>query len=223
MERKEFTKTNLIGIVSRSCTSLQIAHIASFLRHNERPFKLDAFVRELWKESYLTGFFGIDSEVCRKFHWTMNAFWDVDKRTVRENGAVQCCKIIVIDRHHASQIFSNQVRIFFYSFRKTAENDTRFRQLFSKCCRDRDGIEHGIDRYVCQSFLLIQRDSQPDNHTSTPVSSFLDTLVKRGQQFWIHFVQGLLLLFDFRFGIIRKILVVDRRICVIRPFGFFHR
>ena len=86
-----------------------------------------------------------------------------------------------------------------HRFRNRAENNAVLFQFFFIGRRDRNAVEHGIDRHAAflharQNFLLLQRNAE---------------LVIGFQQFGIDFVERLRLVRLFRRGIIRRGLIID--------------
>ena len=89
---------------------------------------------------------------------TANAFGDVNKRAVTEDGTVQvhrnCLCAATLPRCFRTRSDTAA------HFRYRAEQHTRFRQFFSESSRYGDRIKHNINRHTGKRLLLVERDAQ---------------------------------------------------------------
>src|SRR5262245_20223889 len=77
----------LVTVAHGRGATLQITHVAAFIRDDESSLKL-------------TRFPGVDSEICREFHRAAYAFRDVSERSVAENRGIESCEGIVARRNN---------------------------------------------------------------------------------------------------------------------------
>src|SRR5262249_43551647 len=87
-------------------------------------------------------------------------------------------------------------------FTERTKDHTVLTQLFFVGCRNRDGIEDGIDCYTRELLLFAQWNTQ---------------LLKRLEQLRINFIQTFLELLLLRGAVINNVLVVDWRKGNVRP------
>ena len=177
----------LILVAHGGCASFKIRHIAAIVTDNQRTLKL----------SHIDS---IDAEVSGQLHRTAHTFWNIDKRTVAEDGGIQCRIEIVTVRHDGTEILAYQVRILLHRLGERAEQDTQFSEFLAESGTHRDGIHHGIDRNTTQRCTLLKRDAE---------------LVKSLLQLGVNL--RLLLCLAARIGIIRYLLVIYLREADVAP------
>jgi hypothetical protein len=88
----------LILIAHRSRATFQIGHVATIVAHYQSALKLASVD-------------GVDTEISGEFHGASYASWDIDKRAVAEDGAVEGGKEVVAIRHHCTQVLANKVGV----------------------------------------------------------------------------------------------------------------
>ena len=150
----------------------------------------------------------VDAEIGRELHRAAHALRHVDKRAVGEHRRIQRGEEIVGHRHDRAEIFPHQLGIVADRFRDRAEDHARFGQLRLEGRRDRNGVEHRIDRDAGQQLLLGQRNAE---------------LLVGLEQLRIDLIEALRALrLRLRRRVIIGVLIVDRRIMHARPFRLGH-
>ena len=185
----------LIFITHGRGTPLQIADMTALVGNDQGAFEL-------------TGIGLVNSKVRGELHGTANAFGDVDKRAVTEDGTVQSRVEIVFARHDAAQMFSNKIRILLHRFRYGAEQHTRFRQFFAESGRYGDRVKHNINGHAGKRLLLVEGNAQFFIGRQQLRVDFIETFGAVFHTFWL--------------GIIGDTLKVDFQIIDVRPIGAHH-
>ncbi len=182
----------LIFVALRRGAALQVTHVGTRIRDDQRAFELAGVLR-------------IDAEVGRQLHRAAHALRDVDERAVAEYGRVERCVEVVAHRHDAAQVLLHEFRVFLHGFGERTEDHAGFRQLRLERGADRDAVEYRVDCNTRERFLLVQRNAE---------------LFVGPQQLRVDFVERLrAVLLLFRRREIRDRLEVDRRkvqVCPLR-------
>ena len=84
----------LVFIAHRGGTSLQIREIRAFVGDEKRALEL-------------TRVAGVDAEIGAQFHRATNAFGHIDKRTIGEDGGIECRVEIICRRYDRAEVFLN--------------------------------------------------------------------------------------------------------------------
>ena len=150
----------LILIALRSGATFEVAHVRTFVGHDQRSLKLTRSCR-------------IDTEVGAQLHRATHALRDIAERSVRKDSCVQRREEVVGIGHHATQVLAHQFGIVAYGLADRAEDDSLLGQHLLEGCLDRNRVHHRIDRHARQRHLLFERNTQ---------------LVERTTQFGVDFV-----------------------------------
>ena len=116
-------RMQLVTVTYRRRTTFDIADVTPLIRHQNRAFKL-------------SGFFCIDTEIGRQFHWATHTLRHINKRAVRCHRRIQRGKEIVIPRDDGTEVFFYQFWMIVDGLAERAENNTLFRQLIAVGRRD---------------------------------------------------------------------------------------
>ncbi len=149
----------------------------------------------------------------RQLHRATHALGDVDEGAVGEDRAVQAGKIIVALRDDAAEIFAHQLGMLVHCLADGHENDAGLLQLLAKGGRDRDAVEHRVDRDFPRALdagehlLLLDRDSE----------LFIDS-----QDLGIDLVEAAELGLLLRLSVIISVLIIDLGQIELGPVDLFH-
>ena len=182
-------RVQLVLVALRRGASLQIAHVGTFVGHDERPLELPR-----------TG--GVDAEIGRKLHRAAHALRDVAERPVGEDRRIERRIEIVGRGNHAPQVLPHQLGAVAQRLGNRAEDDAFLGQCLLEGGLHRNGVHHGIDRHARKGHLLLERNAQ---------------LVERAPQFGIDLVHRPELLPGLGGRIIDDVLEVDLRNRQVRP------
>ena len=94
----------------------------------------------------LAGILLVDAEIGRQLHRAAHARRHVDERAVGKHRRIERGEEIVGDRHHRAEIFPHQLRMLVHRFRDRAEDHAGLGELRLEGGRDRNRIEHRVDR-----------------------------------------------------------------------------
>ena len=193
----------LVLVAHRRGAAFEIAHVRALVGDDQRALEL-------------AGILLVDAEIGRQFHRAAHARRHVDERAVGEHRRIQRRKEVIGHRHDRADIFLHQIGMLAQRLRDRHEDHAGLFQLFLERGRDRDGIEHGVDRDAPlafrahdagQHFLLAQRNAE---------------LLVGAQDFRIDFVERIQRRLLLRRGIVIIILKVDLRIIDARPGRLAH-
>ncbi len=185
----------LIFVAHRCRASFEITHVASLVRDDERSLELP-------------GVRGVDPEVGRQLHRAAHTLWNVDKRAVAEDRAVECRKEIVGDRYDRAQVLLDQLGMFLHGLRERHEDDADLREPLPERRGNRYAIEHGIDRNTGQDFPLVEGNPQ---------------LFIGSEELRIDFVEALRrVLVRLRRRVVTDVLIVDLGVADLGPGRLLH-
>ena len=138
VERDEFNhrRMQLVLVALRRGAAFEIADVGALVGNDQRALEL-------------AGVALVDAEIGRQLHRAAHARRHIDERAVGEHRRVQRREEIVGDRHHRAEIFLHQLGILADRFRDRHEDHAGLLQLFLEGGRDRNRIEHRIDRDRC--------------------------------------------------------------------------
>ena len=119
----------------------QIADVSAFIRNDKCSLEL-------------SGIFSVYAKISGELHWTSESLWNVNKRSICENSAVQRCKVIVGIRHNRSNILLNKLRVFTNCFGYRTKNYTHFSQFGLICRSYRNRIKNSINSHNTRQELL---------------------------------------------------------------------
>ena len=142
-----YRSVQLVGFAHRRGAAFEVTDVGALVSHNQRPLKLAAIGL-------------VDTEVGHQLDGATHAWRYVGEGTVGENGRVERRVEIVGIRHHRTQVFLHQIRMFLHGFAHGAENYSGLLQLLLIGGRNRYTIQHRIDSYAGQPRLLFQRYAQ---------------------------------------------------------------
>ena len=179
----------------RSGATFEVAHIRTFVGHDQRSLKLTRSCR-------------IDTEVGAQLHRATHALRDIAERSVREYRCVQRREEVIGIGHHATQVLAHQFGVVAYCLADRAEDDTLLGQHLLEGCLDRNRVHHRIDCHARQRHLLFERNTQ---------------LVERATQLRVDFVHRVELGFCARCGVIDYVLVIDFGNIEVGPRWHSHR
>src|SRR5690606_25290836 len=91
-------RVELVLVPHRSCAALEVAHVGTFLRNDERALELACVHR-------------IDAEVGRQFHGATYTLGDEHEGSVCEHSRVQCSEIVVTCRYDRTEILAHDFRM----------------------------------------------------------------------------------------------------------------
>ena len=153
----------LIGLPCRSGASFKVADIGALFGDDEGALEL-------------AGIRLIDAEIGHQLHGAADAFGDVGKRSVAEDSRVEAGIEVVPEWHHGAEVLLHQVGVVLDGFAHGAEDYPGFLQRFPVGGSDGDAVQHGVNRYTGELFLLGQRNAQ---------------LIEGLHDLRVHFVQAL--------------------------------
>ena len=136
VERDQFDHRGmkLVLVARRRGAAFEVAHVGALVGDDQRALEL-------------AGVLLVDAEIGRKLHRAAHARRHVDERAVGEHRRVERGEEIVGDRHHRAEIFPHQVGMLLQRLRDRHEEDAGLRQFLLEGGRDRDRIEHRVDRH----------------------------------------------------------------------------
>src|SRR5439155_5834570 len=132
----------------------------------------------------------------------------VGERAVAEDRAVQGREEIVVEGDDGAEVLAHEVGMLEDRLGERAEDDAEFRELVLERRRDRDAVQHGVDRDAGQAFLLLERDAE---------------FRVQGPDLGIDILEALHFLLRLRGRVVDDVLIVDRGIADVRPHGLLHR
>ena len=188
-------RVQLVLIAHRRGAAFEVGDVRPLVRDDQRALEL-------------AGIFRVDAEIGRQLHRAANALGNVDEGAVREDRRVERREIIIPLRHDLAQPFADQIGIFLDRLGDRTEDHARRFQLLAEGRRDRDAVEHRVNRDLArpfdarQHFLLGDRNAQ---------------LFIGPADFGIEFVErrDRLLLLGLR--VVIRVLIVDRRDVQLGP------
>ena len=179
----------------RSGAAFEVAYACVVIGDNQGAFELACFLV-------------VDAEVGGKVHRALDSGRDVHEASVTKDCAVECRKIVVASRDHASQVFLDKFGVFLDGVADGAEDDAHFHELLLVARVNTDGVENRIDSYVGKALLFVERDAE---------------LFEGGQEFRVHVFDLFVALLGFRSGVINDVLQIDGIKVEFAPVGLFHR
>src|SRR5438552_1538924 len=185
----------LIRVPDRRRASFEVAHIRARVRDDQRAFELSRVL-------------SIDPDVGGQLHRASDARRHVGERAVAEDRAVQGREEIVVEGDDGAEVLAHEVGMLEDRLGEGAEDDAEFRELVLERRRDRDAVQHGVDRDAGQTFLLLERDAE---------------FRVQGPDLGIDVLEPLHLLLRLRRRVVADVLRVDRGIADVRPRGLLHR
>ena len=126
-------RVQLVLVALRRGAAFEIADIGALVGDQQCALELAAVAR-------------IDAEIGRELHRAAHAGRDVGERAVAEHGRIERREEIVVLRHHRAEIAADQLGVLAHRLAERAEDDAEFGELPLERRRDRDAVEHGIDR-----------------------------------------------------------------------------
>ena len=123
----------LVLVAHRRGAAFEIAHIGALVGDDQRALEL-------------AGVALVDAEIGRQLHRAAHARRHVDERAVGEHRRVERGEEIVADRHDRAEIFLHQFGMLLQRLRDRHEQHAGLGELGLEGGRDRNGIEHRIDR-----------------------------------------------------------------------------
>ena len=175
--------------------AFEVAHASVVIGDDQCAFELACFLV-------------VDAEVGGKVHGALDSRRNVHKASVAKDCAVEGRKVVVASGDHATKILFNEFRVFLDGIADGAEDDAHFHEFLLVARVNTDGVEHGIDGYVCESLLFVERDAE---------------LFKSRQEFRIHVFNFFVALLGLRCGVIDDVLQIDGVEVEFAPVGLFHR
>ena len=112
-------RVQLVFIAHGGGAAFEIADIRIVVGNNQRTLKLPRIA-------------GIDAEIRAELHRATNTLGDIDKRAVREHGAIERCKVIVAIGYNGTEILTHHVGMLLDGLADGAEDDTLFTKFFLK-------------------------------------------------------------------------------------------
>ncbi len=179
----------LVLIAHGRGAALEIAHIGALVGHDQRAFEL-------------AGVGLVDTKVRRQFHRAANARRDVAERAVGKHGRVERRVVVVRGRHHAGEVLAHELRVILYCLAEGAENHPMAGQLRFESGGHRYRIEHGVNGYAREHFLLVKRDAQ---------------LIEGAQQLGVDLVEALEFFLHLWGRVVADRLQVDRLVVDLGP------
>ena len=192
------SRMKLIFITLRSGTAFQIAHVRTFVGHDEGALEL-------------SGVFGVDTEIGAEVDGAAHALGDITEGAFAEDGRVQGCEEVVAGGHHAAEVLLHQVGVALHGLAERAEQDALLLQHVGVHGLHRDGVDdgiHGHHRFLLFLLLLGLREG---------VGVFIERDAELVESF--HHLRHLVFLGD---GKIYNILVVRFFVMKMCPVGFGH-
>src|SRR5213595_2041510 len=180
----------LIRVPDRRRASFEVAHIRARVRDDQRAFELSRVL-------------SIDPEVRGELHRASDARRHVGERAVAEDR-----EEIVVEGDDGAEVLAHEVGMLEDRLGEGAEDDAEFRELVLERRRDRDAVQHGVDRDAGQTFLLLERDAE---------------FRVQGPDLGIDILEALHFLLRLRGRVVDDVLIVDRGIADVRPRGLLHR
>ena len=138
-------RVKLVGPADGSGASLQVADIAALVRDDESPLELAGIQR-------------VDAEIGHKLNRAPDAGRHVAERAVAEDRGVQRGVEVVGVWHYGTEIFSHQVWIPLHRLGDGTEDDARILEHLLVGRRDRNAVQHRVNRDAAQLLLLFQRN-----------------------------------------------------------------
>ena len=123
----------LVLVAHRRGAAFEIAHVGALVGDDQRALEL-------------AGVLLVDAEIGRQLHRAAHARRHVDERAVGEHRRVERGEEIVGGRHHGAEILLHQIGMLAQRLRDRHEDHAGLLQLRLEGGRDRNRIEHGIDR-----------------------------------------------------------------------------
>ena len=105
----------------------------------------------------LAGVALVDAEIGRQFHRAAHAGRHVNERAVGEHCGVQGREEIVRSRHHGTEILLHQFGMLADRFRDRHEDHAGPLQFLLESGRDRNRIEHGVNRDLALALRAVPR------------------------------------------------------------------
>ena len=154
-------RVELVLVAPRRGAAFEIAHIGALVGDDEGALEL-------------AGIALVDAEIGRQLHRAAHARRQVDEGAVGEHRRIEGGEEIVGHRHHRTQILLHELGVLADRLRDRHEDHAGLPELLLEGGRDRDGVEHGIDRdpapriahaaviahHARQHLLLAQRNAE---------------------------------------------------------------
>ena len=99
--------------------TLHIVYLGTFINDDERTLELPDIS-------------GIQAEIRLQGQVHLDALGYIDERTTRPDCAVQCGKLVILDRDDGAEIFAEEIRMFAQSVFDRQENNTLLFEVFQK-------------------------------------------------------------------------------------------
>ena len=179
----------LVLVPHRRRAALEIAHVRAFVGDDERALELP-------------GVPGVDAEIGGQFHRTADAFGDIGERPVTEDRRVERREEVVGVWHDGAEVLPHESGMLLHRLGERTEDDPQLRQLRAERRRDRDAVEHGVDRDAGEQLLFLERNPE---------------LLEGGADFRIDLVEAVERRPLLGRRVIDNVLVLDRRVAHVLP------
>ena len=184
----------LLAAEFRRGAAFEVAYAGTFVSDNQGAFELACFLV-------------VDAEVGGKVHRALDSGRDVHEASVTKDCAVECRKVVVASRDHASQVFLDEFGVFLDGVADGAEQDAHFHELFLVAGVNAHRVKNCVYSHVGKSLLFVERDAE---------------LFEGGQEFWIHVFDFFVALLGLRGGVVDDVLQVDRCKTQFAPVRLLH-
>ena len=169
----------------------------------------------------------VDAEIGRQLHRAAHARRHVDERAVGEHRRIERGEEIVADRHHGAEIFLHQIGMLLHRLRDRHEQHAGLGQLRLERGRDRNRIEHRVDRDAAVAVAALacphRRRRRSSGCRAAPRARAAECRASRrcaGSPDRSRRATSAVLLL--RRGVVIDVLVVDRAVLDLGPFRLAH-
>src|SRR5262245_56850093 len=206
----------LVLVAHRRGAAFEVAHVGALVGNDQRALELTCIAL-------------VDAEIGRQLHRAAHARRHVDERAVGEHRRVECGEEVVGDWHHGAEILFHQLGVLLQGFRDRHEQHTGLGELRLEGGRDRDRIEHGVDRNLAVAvaldhFRVIAVRAVGILHAfeRCDLAQRDAELLVGLEDLGVDFVERLRALLLLGGRVVIDVLIVDRTVLHARPLGLAH-
>ncbi len=199
----------LVLVAHRRRAAFEVAHIGALVGDDQRALEL-------------AGIALVDAEIGRQLHRAAHARRHVDEGAVGEHRRVERGEEIVGDRHHRAEIFLHQLGMLLQRLGDRHEEHAGLGELRLEGGRDRDRIEHRVDRDAAVAVAALACPRALDAEQRFPLAQRNAELLVGRENLGIDLVERLRSVLLLRRRVVVEVLVVDRAIAHARPAGLAH-